>query len=103
MPGYMTDEEAAKYRCPIARTFPDGKAATCDGSKCLLWRMKPVKASDQLFMSAVKREEACLALAVNEGKEPHRYHKQAVQNVAADLEGFGVVNDRGVCGLGGQP
>lgn len=103
MPGYMTDDEAKKFNCPVARTFEDGKKATCDGSKCMMWRAQSVLKTNQFFMSAVKREEACLAVKLNKGLNPDKYHKAAVANVAADPEGYGVISDRGYCGLGGRP
>lgn len=28
---YITVDQAAKLKCPIARTFDEGKGATCDG------------------------------------------------------------------------
>lgn len=99
---YLTEEEAAEKMCPIARTFADGKSATCDGSECILWRWKPVHASDPLFMSAVKREMAMLAQDDGAGRPMVSYHKPAVANVAADPVGHGVVQTRGFCGLGYQ-
>lgn len=103
MPGYMTEDEAKAFKCPVARTFDTGKKATCEGASCILWRWKPVTADNPFFQSAVKRKEATLALEHNKGKDPSRYHAQAAKAVSADLEGHGVKSDRGYCGLGGNP
>jgi hypothetical protein len=100
---YLTEAEAAEKRCPVARTFPDGKRANCDGPACILWRFKTILASDPLYQSAVKREEASLAQEDGTGKPGTSFHKQAVANVAIDPEGHGVVQTRGFCGLGGRP
>jgi len=100
---YRTPEEAAEFKCPVARTFHEKMTLGCDGSACILWRWKPVMASDPLFSSAVKREMAALAQEDGNNKPAISFHRQAVERVGADPAGFGVVADRGYCGLGGQP
>lgn len=103
MSRYTTPEEAAKMDCPVARIKGDGTKGKCQGEGCILWRRKEILASNQFFMSAVQREMSCLANELNDGKNPGKYHKEAVANVSADPEGFGVKEDRGYCGLGGKP
>lgn len=100
---YITLDEAAKTPCPIARTFPDGKSATCDGPKCILWRWREIMASDPVFMAAIQRAQACIAQDAGEGKPGGHYHKQAVQQVARDPLAWDVKTDFGYCGLGGKP
>lgn len=100
---YITPDEARNYKCPVARTFAEKIGPNCDADGCILWRWKKALASDPLFMSAVKREEACLAQEDGKGRAGHLYHKQAVANVAKNPEGYGVKSSVGHCGLAAMP
>ena len=103
MTRYIKESVAKKTRCPIARTFHEGKSANCDGSACILWRWRDIAAADPVFISAVKRAEACIATDRAEGKSGNSYHKEAVAQVGRDPEGWDVKTDIGYCGLGGKP
>jgi hypothetical protein len=103
MTRYINHEDAGTYDCPVARIKGDGTKGKCQGDSCIMWRRKQILSSNQYFMSAVKREMSNLALELNDGKNPMKYHKEAVRNVDADPESFGVKEDRGYCGLGGKP
>lgn len=103
MTRYIKEAEANTWDCPIARTFNEGKTATCDGSACILWRWREIQASDGVFTAAVQRTMACLAQEDGKGKPASSFHKAAVAQVARDPEGYGVTTDRGYCGLGGKP
>ncbi len=108
MTAFLTPEEAAKLDCPVARikgdgTKGDGTKGKCQGEACILWRKKSVLDSNPLFISAVQREMSNLATDLDDGKNPMKYHKQAVKNVAADPTGYGVLENRGYCGIGGKP
>jgi hypothetical protein len=107
---YLTETEAAKRRCPIARTFNEGKAPNCDGSACILWRWRDLAANDPRVVSAYVREQALL-LDAEKARDPatkktaDSFHKQAVARVAAAPWDFIFMGDedRGFCGLGGRP
>lgn len=106
----ITQAQAAKLKCPIARTFDDGKSPTCDGGGCILWRWGPIKANDKRFTRAVKAKQTQL-LANYEAANPDKskrlesFLNQAVAEVAKEPWTFMEMTskDRGWCGLGGKP
>lgn len=98
---YLTPEQARETPCPVARTFDKKVGPNCEAGKCILWRWRMVPASDPAFVAAVKREMACLAQEDGQNKPAINFHKQAVANVGANPEGYGVVPTVGYCGLGG--
>ena len=101
---YHTPAQARETMpCPLARTFEKKVGSNCDADRCIMWRWKAVMASDPLFMSAVKREEAVLAQEDGKGKSADRFHSKAATNVAKDPAGYGVEATRGYCGLAGVP
>lgn len=107
---YLTTAQAATMRCPVARTFGDGKRANCDGCECILWRSAPTPASDPQFVGAVKAEQERLAIEHNakedvKQRDPKGFHNAAVANVAAQPWRF-IRPDPdayGYCGMGGKP
>ncbi|MBL4898096.1 MAG: hypothetical protein JKX76_00475 [Colwellia sp.] len=106
-----TPKDAAKnLTCPLARTFGTDKlTANCRGGDCAAWRWRQPLSMPPEFMTAIKREMACLANEEQErtGKkvQADKHHKKAVTNVSHDPEAYGVPmpKDKGWCGLGGQP
>ena len=69
---YFTQKEAKQTKCPVARTFDDGKSATCDGDKCLLWRWRDLPANDHRVLGAYARVQQDLRLPVESGGDvPH--------------------------------
>lgn len=106
----ITQAEAGKMKCPVARTFDEGKSPTCDGGGCILWRWAPMPAADPRFMRAVAAKQmelhAAAEAANNEKKRLlSSFHNAAVAAVAADPNSFMKMtdSDRGWCGLGGKP
>lgn len=106
----ISEKQAAKLKCPIARTFDEGKKAHCEGCSCILWRWGPIPANDPRFLSAVKREAMSMLADYNAGNPEKKrsesyYTKKAVAKVSADLWGNIISNesDRGYCGLAGKP
>lgn len=97
----MTIKEAAKKKCPLARTFSEKSGPNCEVDLCILWRWVPMGADDPHFVKAVRAEMA--RLVEGAGKEPMTAHQKAVANVMADKVGHGLPEgpDRGYCGLGG--
>ena len=107
---YFTQKEAKQTKCPVARTFDDGKSATCDGDKCLLWRWRDLPANDHRVLGAYARVQQDLLAAEREKnpdtkKTANSFHKDAVATLAAAPWDFifMVDDDRGFCGLGGKP
>ena len=101
---FLTPEDAAKeWRCPLARTMHEKHGAGCDGPACACWRWKPRMASDPEFTSAIKREMNALASEDGTNKPSISFHKQAVDRVMRNPEGFGIEREFGYCGLGGFP
>ena len=99
----ITPQEAAAFRCPIARTFNEGKSAACDGPACILWRWTPL-AMGADHAAAISKEMKRIAEA--EGKKGGPvYHQKAVAAVTADpaAHGLPVAPTHGYCGLGGKP
>jgi hypothetical protein len=108
MTGFVTPAQAREtLPCPMARTFAEKKGPNCDADKCPVWRWLPLPATDPSYMSAVKREEACLAQeAEKETGKPQnadKFHKVAVSNVRKNPVAYGVQPKHGFCGLGGRP
>ena len=107
---YFTQKEAKQTKCPVARTFDDGKSATCDGGECLLWRWRDLSGNDHRVLSAYTRVQQEL-LSSEQAKNPDTkknagsFHKDAVAKVAAAPWDFIFMtdDDRGFCGLGGKP
>lgn len=110
MTGFLTPAQARETMpCPLARTFSEKVGPNCDAGKCLIWRWLPLDASDDRFVSAIKREIACLAQdhekAGGKKRQSSSFHKEAVANVMSDPKAYGVPDapERGWCGLGGRP
>tara|TARA_R110000851_G_scaffold22626_13_gene67039 strand:+ start:6701 stop:7021 length:321 start_codon:yes stop_codon:yes gene_type:complete len=104
---FHTQKEAKKLKCPVARTFGDGKKATCDGDACLLWRWRELSVSDHRVLSAYARvqQDMLAKEPADTKKTANSFHKAAVQKVAAAPWDFIFMtdDDRGFCGLGGKP
>lgn len=97
------DDARANLVCPLARTFgAEPLKSKCRGEQCAAWRWKPMLATDGMFVSAVKREMACLAQEAGDANTM-KHHKTAVANVSRNPEGHGVIATEGYCGLGGLP
>ena len=107
---YFTQKEAKQIKCPVARTFDDGKSATCDGDKCLLWRWRDLPVNDHRVLAAYTRVQQDM-LAEDKGINPDTkktlatFHKAAVAKVASAPWDFIFMtdDDRGYCGIGGKP
>lgn len=104
MTNFRTPDEArADMLCPLSRTFGTADlTARCRGEGCALWRWKPRLASDPDFVSAVKREIACMQQE-GDNRQPNILHGKAVERVMRNPSGYGVVQTHGYCGLGGLP
>lgn len=100
----LTEEEAGARLCPLARTFSKRESSGCMGAACILWRWDPIPANHPIFKAALKRQMSQLALKAGK-KSSVAFHKQAVADIMADPEGFGVPLHSGLgwCGLGGRP
>lgn len=101
----LTEEEASKRLCPVARTFAKAPGPNCAGERCILWRWDAIPANHPFFVAALKRRMAELADKDEKNKPSVAYHKQAVADIVADPEDFGVPPHSGLgwCGLGGRP
>lgn len=106
----LTQAEAAKFKCPVARTFDEGKSPTCDGGGCILWRWAPILATDRRFMIAVKAKQTQLLenyqrANPEKSKKLESFINQAVAEVAKEPWTFMKMTskDRGFCGLGVKP
>lgn len=86
----LTPEQAASMPCPVSRTFAAAQP-TCRADGCILWRWRPVAASDQAYVAALK-------VRVAETGEKPLHHPKAAALARGD-----VTPDRGWCGLGGRP
>ncbi len=92
---FLTEPEARKRLCPIARVSGAEKpSARCVGSSCVLWRWQPVMSDDPAFKLAV-------SVVMKNGASPNA----ATAKVWANREKYGVPTEpyRGWCGLGGEP
>lgn len=110
MTRFLTPAQARETMpCPLARTFAEKKGPNCDADRCPVWRWRAPLDMPPGFLSAVKREMACLAQeeAERTGKKvsDQKFHQRAVANVNHDPEAYGVQmpKDKGFCGLGGKP
>lgn len=107
---YIPNKDANSMKCPIARTFDEGKSSHCDGEDCILWRWRPLAANDNRFMSALKREMHRMhqeerAKNPKTKRSEASFHKDANAMIAErpwDFINMGD-EDRGYCGLGGKP
>lgn len=93
---HFTPEEAATMDCPVARIKPITEYGKCCGPRCILWRWRQRKTSDEGWLKAMKaaREET--------GENPNS-HPKAAALVARDPDRFGLGPQTGYCGLGGIP
>lgn len=91
----LTPEEARSLLCPLARTFATKDAVTgCRGPECAVWRWEKITTSHPAWMPAVR------SVASEIGEKPP--YPKASKIVADDLVKYGMTEDRGHCGLGGQ-
>ena len=101
----LTEEEAGERLCPLARTFSKRDTPRCMGERCILWRWEPAPANNPIFKAALKRRMLDLAAKDGGKKSSDSFHKQAVADVMAAPEDYGVPPHSGLgwCGLGGGP
>ena len=88
---YFTPKQAEAKNCPVD---PEGATAIvkCAGDQCMMWRWRPLQASDPAYLAAVK------AAQKEHGKDAAKY----VNEHRAEL-GLPTEPTHGYCGLAGEP
>ena len=88
---YFTPDEAQHKVCPI-----DGASATatvsCYSVDCMMWRWRPLQASDPAYLAAVK------AAQKEHGKDAAKYVNEHLAELGLPTE-----PTHGFCGLAGEP
>lgn len=107
LPDLLTQEEARKQWCPMARTFADAQmnssGGKCQAGQCIFWRFR--HPGDARFQSAVAREEALLKEEMEKSGRKSGWHQEAVARVARNPWRYIIPSDedRGYCGAAGRP
>lgn len=92
----LTPEDANDLLCPLARTFASKVAFEgCRGPECAVWRWEKLTTSHPRWKDAVRLEASSTG-------ERAPFPKAALK-VANDPAAYGLVVERGYCGLGGEP
>jgi hypothetical protein len=96
MTGFLKPEEARRFPCPNGSSHftPIEK---CEAEKCLLWRWRPLQATEPGYKEAVQKAQG-LDKAARGGLMPAEY-------VNANRKKFDLPERPyvGWCGLGGEP
>lgn len=100
----LTPTEAAKFNCPLARTFSEKKGHGCMGPDCILWRWEEVNVNTPSIRAAISKEAGRIADEAGRKRSPADF-KPASSAVLSNPEDHGVTLDpeKGWCGLGGRP
>lgn len=100
---YLTPDEARKTTCPLARCYGGNVQSECRGDDCTLWRWQRLSPLSPRFDAPIEREKLILREGPMAGKPEAMITKKARENVLSNPSGYGVKNDVGYCGLGGEP
>lgn len=92
----LTPDAASALLCPLARTFAETVAFRgCRGPECAVWRWESMTVSHPRWKDAVRVEASSTG-------ERAPYPKAALK-VASNPAAYGLIVERGYCGLGGAP